>query len=73
MGSLKRKLHRKKALKKTKKAKKDLKKALNATIGLPTKCSDCNTNFDPEKDADTWMVTVIDGNVRLNCPTCYES
>ena len=72
MGSLKRKLARKKKLKKVKKAKKDLKSALNATMGIPTDCSDCGKSFDPVKDADTWMVAVFDKVVSLKCPECYE-
>ena len=72
MGSLKRKLERKKSLKGQKEAKKNLKKALNATMGMPTNCSGCNANFDPLEDAETWMVAVFDDKIQLNCPVCYE-
>jgi len=72
MGSLKRKIERKKNLKKVKESKKNLKKALNATMGIPTKCSSCSDNFDPVEDSDTWMVTVYDEIVELKCPKCYK-
>ena len=72
MGSLKRKIERKKRLKKDKSAKKNLKKALNATMGIPTKCSKCNASFDPIEDADTWVVTLYDGQTSLFCPTCND-
>ena len=71
MGSLGRKIVRKKNLKKSKEAKKNLKRALNATMGLPTKCSGCGAHFDPEKDSDTWMVFVEpDAEIVLNCTDC---
>ncbi len=72
MGSLKRKIERKKRLRKTKESKKNLKKVLNATMGMPTKCVSCGTDFDPIEDADTWMVSVFDEVVQLNCPKCYK-
>ena len=72
MGSLKRKMERKKLLKKSKKAKKKLKQALNATLGMPTKCSGCDADFDPHNDADTWMVSAYDDMINLFCPTCYN-
>lgn len=72
MGSLKRKIARKKNLKQAKQAKKNLKRALNATMGLPTSCTGCGCNFDPEKDSDTWMVTALNESISLNCPDCYE-
>ena len=72
MGSLKRKIERKKSLKKAKVAKKNLKKALSATMGMPTNCTDCGCDFDPEKDSDTWMVTAFDDVINLRCPECYK-
>ena len=72
MGSLKRKMERKKALKKTKQSKKQLKQALNATLGMPTKCSGCSGDFDPHTDADTWMVTAYEDMIHLFCPSCYK-
>ena len=72
MGSLKRKLERKKNLKAAKSAKKNLKKALTATMGMPTDCTSCGESFDPVEDAETWMVAVFDDVIQLNCPTCYE-
>tara|TARA_B100000131_G_scaffold246558_1_gene239530 strand:- start:110 stop:340 length:231 start_codon:yes stop_codon:yes gene_type:complete len=74
MGSLGRKIKRKKNLKKTKEAKKNLKRVLNATMGIPTKCSGCGANFDPHEHSDTWMVFVEDGaEVVLNCTECQET
>lgn len=72
MGSLKRKVERKKALQASKEAKKKLKKALNATMGLPTTCTGCEAAFDPEDDADSWMVTAHDDIIHLFCPACYS-
>lgn len=72
MGSLKRKIQRKKRLKKEKESKKKLKQALNATMGIPTKCSKCSASFDPIEDADTWVVTLDDGQTSLFCPKCNE-
>ena len=73
MGSLGRKISRKKALKEQKRAKKNLKRALNATMGMPTKCSSCSANFDPEIHSDTWMVFVeSEKEVVLNYPKCYK-
>lgn len=71
MGSLKRQLARKQNQKKVKKAKKNLKQALNATLGLPTSCTTCSVEFEPE-DADKWMVAVYDDIINLNCPDCYK-
>ncbi len=72
MGSLKRKINRKKQLKKDKESKKKLKQVLNATMGIPTKCSNCNASFDPIEDADTWIVTFHNENTSLFCPACNE-
>ena len=72
MGSLKRKIERKKKLKNLKQSKKNLKKALSATMGMPTNCTQCNAEFDPIDDADTWRVTVQDSLVTLSCPVCWE-
>ena len=72
MGSLKRKIERKKKLKNLKQSKKNLKKALSATMGMPTNCTQCNAEFDPIDDADTWRVTVQDRLVTLSCPVCWE-
>ena len=72
MGSLKRKMQRKKSLKKAKDAKKSLKRALNATMGIPTSCSSCNTDFNPETDSESWMVSIYEKDVILSCPNCFE-
>tara|TARA_Y100001938_G_scaffold133553_2_gene193057 strand:+ start:323 stop:568 length:246 start_codon:yes stop_codon:yes gene_type:complete len=72
MGSIKRKMQRKKNQKALKQSKKNLKKALAATMGMPTNCTECNAEFDPIEDADTWRVAVFDSVVKLSCPTCFE-
>ena len=72
MGSLKRKMKRKKNLKALKQSKKNLKKALTATMGIPTNCTECNAEFDPIEDSDTWRVAVFDKVVKLSCPSCFE-
>ena len=65
-------MQRKKSLKANKAAKKNLKKALNATMGMPTSCTTCSLDFDPTKDAETWMVAVFNESIQLNCPECYQ-
>ena len=72
MGSLKRKMERKKKLRELKNTKKSLKSALNATLGLPTSCSQCCADFDPVEDADSWMVVAQDQTPKLFCPSCYS-
>lgn len=72
MGSLKRKITRKKNLKSLKQSKKNLKKALSATMGMPTNCTGCNQDFDPIEDADLWRVSVYDNVVNLSCPDCFK-
>lgn len=72
MGSLKRKMKRKKDLKRLKESKKALKKSLAAVSGLPTTCTGCDKDFDPHEDADSWMVLSKDDSLNLFCPTCYE-
>ena len=73
MGSLKRKVERKKKLENLKTQKKALKKALQNTAGMPTTCSACSSDFDPIEDADTWMI-VSDpkAGISLYCPACYN-
>jgi len=72
MASLSRKIRRKKELKNKKHNRKNLKKALNALSGMPTNCTDCATNFNPETDTDSWIVHFSPGNdtISLFCPDC---
>ena len=71
MASANRKLRRNRLLKKRKDSKGTLKQALNATAGLPTNCSFCDTEFDSDRDSDSWIVEFKkSGKVRLLCPKC---
>ena len=73
MGSLKRKVDRKKKVAELKDKKKALKKALQSTAGMPTTCSDCSKDFDPVEDADTWMIVADPkAGISLYCPGCYN-
>ena len=70
MGSLSRKIQRKKNLKKKKKARKSLKQALHATAGMPTYCTSCGSSFKSERDSDTWVVQFESSQVTLLCEDC---
>ena len=72
MGSLNRKIRRKREQKNKKHNKKNLKRAMSALSGLPTTCTGCSSNFDPDTDADTWIVQASPGNERISlfCPQC---
>ena len=73
MGSIKRKVERKKKLEALKEQKKALKSALKNTMGMPSECSSCDKDFDPHEDADTWMVVADpDSGLQLFCPDCYD-
>ena len=71
MGSLKRKMARKRA----KRLKKDMKDQLLMFDKLPDNCSACDKEFDKKskEDAMTWSVVVREqeGVVRLYCPDCW--
>ena len=70
MSSLKRQLKRNQEKKWRKRAKKGFKDAINATAGLPTKCTQCQSEFDLARDADTWIVDLSPGSIQLLCPKC---
>jgi hypothetical protein len=63
-------MQRTKKIQKRKQAKRSLKQALNATVGMPTNCTACDTEFDPVEDADTWMVEFGKKEIKLLCPKC---
>ena len=72
MGSLKRKIERKKILKSRKHNKKNLKRATSALAGTPTNCTECSAVFDPKTDADDWVVHFSPqaNMISLFCPKC---
>ena len=71
MGSLKRKMARKRA----KRLKKDMKDQLLMFDKLPDNCLACEKEFDKKskEHAMTWSVVVREqeGVVRLYCPDCW--
>ena len=71
MGSLKRKMARKRA----KRLKKDMKDQLLMFDKLPDNCLACEKEFDKKskEHALTWSVVVREqeGVVRLYCPDCW--
>jgi hypothetical protein len=70
MGSLRRKIKRKKQLERQKHNKKNLKKAMSAVAGMPTECTKCSKNFDDESNPDEWMIRVHENMISLCCPNC---
>ena len=72
MGSLKRKLARKKA----KTAKKRMSQQLSMFDALEDECAACQKEFDKKskEHASTWNVVVREKEkiVRLYCPECWE-
>jgi len=74
MGSLNRKIRRKKEQKNKKHNKKNLKKAVSALAGMPSTCTGCAARFDPVTDSDTWIVHASPGNERISlfCPQCVS-
>ena len=75
MGSLKRKMQRKKMLRERKDANKRLNAVSRNIDALPQMCGECGVTFemsDPET-IDQWKIAVWDdGNIYLSCPKCYE-
>tara|TARA_R100001129_G_scaffold163200_1_gene128692 strand:+ start:98 stop:367 length:270 start_codon:yes stop_codon:yes gene_type:complete len=71
MGSLKRKLQRKKE----KHAKKDMKSKMGLFNKLPDQCTACDKPFDKtnKEQVQSWFVTVRreQGVVNLYCPDCW--
>lgn len=57
-------------LKDRKKARKGFRDAVNAVGGLPSKCTQCECEFDLKRDADTWMVSMANQQIQLLCPSC---
>lgn len=68
--SLKRAIRRKNQKKRKKSLIKGLKSALNATVGMPTRCSKCSESFDENSDPASWIVNFSNGNIQLMCPKC---
>tara|TARA_R100000008_G_scaffold86677_1_gene80828 strand:- start:2216 stop:2482 length:267 start_codon:yes stop_codon:yes gene_type:complete len=72
MGSLKRKISRKKK----RSAEKQMKKQLNMFDKLESECSACTKPFDKKlkEHVQEWRVVVREKEqiVRLYCPSCWE-
>jgi hypothetical protein len=74
MGSLKRKLEKKKSADKKKEAENKLSSSLMMFDKIPDKCLTCEESFD-KKSRDmvqSWQVMVKGENVRLFCPNCWQ-
>ena len=74
MGSIKRKLERKKSADKKKEAENKLSSRLMMFDKIPDKCLTCEENFD-KKSRDmvqSWQVMVKGDSVRLFCPNCWQ-
>ena len=76
MGSLKRKIARKKAKREKKKAEKQMKQQLFMFDKLGDSCDACGVAFDKKskEHAMTWKVVVKSETeqVRLFCPDCWQ-
>ena len=76
MGSLERKLSRKKAVKGKKDAEKEMATKVALFDKIPDKCLTCEESFDKmnKEQVTTWNVIVRleEGIVRLYCPGCWE-
>ena len=76
MGSLARKMRRKRAQKMSKQFTKALKKQLNMMGTMPDECLACKKPFDrkSKEHAETWKVVVRKESQQTNlyCPTCWE-
>ena len=73
MGSLKRKMERKKALKQKKLFKKEFQRVQQAVESAPKICGECGASFDntDKEMLNQWRVAVYeDGRVHLTCPAC---
>jgi 5-formyltetrahydrofolate cyclo-ligase len=72
MGSLNRSIRRKQEVKKRKALKKGLKQVLEATAGMPTKCTLCSEPFSKESDPDAWYMNIKENKIVLTCPVCSQ-
>jgi len=76
MGSLKRKISRKKAKREKKEFEKVMKQQLMMFDKLGTECAACNKPYDKKskEHAMTWRVVVREKEevVRLYCPACWD-
>ncbi len=73
MGSIKRKLSRKKQLKKRKQAQKKVNKIEKQVSSVPSTCDVCNVSFDSTDKSmlNQWKIAVWDdGRIELTCPDC---
>jgi hypothetical protein len=75
MGSLKRKMQRKKLLKARKEATKAMSAVSKQVDSMPKHCGECGTTFEmaDKETIDQWKIAVWeDGRIYLSCPRCYE-
>ena len=73
MGSLKRKLERKRAREQKKFVEKEMQRIQRTVSAAPKVCGECGATFDnTDKDAlNEWRIAVYeDGRVHLTCPAC---
>jgi len=70
MSSIERKIKRQQKKTSQKKAKKGLQDAINATAGIPSKCTQCDLGFNMIADASTWIVDMTPKMIQLLCPKC---
>ena len=73
MGSLGRKMARRKAQREKKLFKKEFQRVQDAVNSTPKVCGECGVDFDnTDKDMlNQWRVAVYeDGRVHLTCPSC---
>ena len=73
MGSLKRKIERKRLLKKKKAMDKAMKGVTEKVDSMPKICGECGADFDKsdKEMLNQWRIAVYDdGRIHLTCPKC---
>lgn len=76
MGSLKRKIQRKKELSEKKDAEKKMKTVSDQVSAMPKVCGECGADFDntDKEMLNQWRIAVYDdGHFHLTCPECGPS
>ena len=72
MGSLNRKMKRKKLREAKKISKSATNSVENSLSALPTACTSCGVSFDKNDFSiiDEWKITIEPGSFSLTCPKC---
>ena len=73
MGSLKRKIERRRLLKKKKAMDKAMKGVTEKVDAMPKICGECGADFDKsdKEMLNQWRIAVYDdGRIHLTCPKC---